>query len=1085
MSARQPRGAALAPPNASMPGAARAPGYAQSRPEQVSAGKARFSARTTGSGFVAAPFAGRRSFDFRTAFLAILSLVLGLALSGCQRSEPVSGERSGAEIDLVAQPEALVDVPQKYRPKFRWWWPTDEVEHDELVEELHAAKDAGFGGVELSMTRNPVQWGSTAYRHAVKAVLTEANEIGMGVDITLGPAWPISSAAVNDETKGLSSQDLVYGYIDVIGPMIYSGAIPEPSDNIFLFKRLASVSAAQFANPLDPGIPNPVNLENLGTDLPNPLPVNLAEASMIDLSDKVGADGKLQWTVPAGRWRLFGFWSRPTVQRTHGDIISLIPALLQANLPFDPGDIGGLQGNMVVDHFGRAGIDATLDDFDQRVFGGDMTPLWKKNGGFVFEDSLELSHTQPISIGFLDICVCSARFWTPEFIAEFQKRRGYDLRPLLPLVFAAYDLPGGDGARLRRDYYNTLSELFIDNHLKPIADWAGRYGLRSRTQAYHIVGQEVTRASAGAQHPDGESLAFGDSGAKIPPGAADTEKIFGEYRKIVSGAHISGAKELSLEAGAITGGNGYNATAADYKIIADRAFAAGITTMVVQGIAYRKYQDAYQLFSWPGWDAWITVFSESWNQVFPQMKKWPTLAGYLGRGNAVLQQGQPAVDLTVLGRPTVLIPLTAGTPVDGFLQPQGYSWDSIDDQSLAGLPDAAAGRVLPEGPAYKAVVVDRVKSISGVAAQRLLSFARAGVPVVVIGAVPAAGMGYKDVAAEDAQVAQAFEGLAALDRFSRIDDPAQLPETLRALGVMPALRVPEPTHLVAQHRRLPNGDLWFVYNNSADTVDTPVGFSGRGRPTRIDLWTGAAEALAEYREEDGVVTLPLRLPPGGTMVLSFNPRAAKRLHVFSTDAALARFEGGTLRLRDTSSGERKATLSDGREVRVTLPDLPPPLQVTGNWQLVAHTVSPAGDDTVSMPLPALKDWRNIPGLTNSAGTGIYTTEVDVPADWLTAGRGVLLDPGTVGGMMEVFINGQPAYTPTLPEPPRPITALLHPGINDIRVEVATTLLNRMIGQLKEGDLRYALFAARTAQPYGLIGPVRLIPYAEAQIGEQR
>ena len=46
----------------------------------------------------------------------------------------------------------------------------------------------------------------------------------------------------------------------------------------------------------------------------------------------------------------------------------------------------------MVDHFSRGATDLVLRDFDRMLFGGDMAPLLRRNGGDVFEDSYEVEH---------------------------------------------------------------------------------------------------------------------------------------------------------------------------------------------------------------------------------------------------------------------------------------------------------------------------------------------------------------------------------------------------------------------------------------------------------------------------------------------------------------------------------------------------------------------------------------------------------------------------------------------------------------------------------------------------------------------
>jgi len=59
--------------------------------------------------------------------------------------------------------------------------------------------------------------------------------------------------------------------------------------------------------------------------------------------------------------------------------------------------------------------------------------------------------------------------WTPEFFETFQARKGYDFRRFLPLLV---NDGGAITAKVRNDYNDVVSELFVDNFFKPIADWA-------------------------------------------------------------------------------------------------------------------------------------------------------------------------------------------------------------------------------------------------------------------------------------------------------------------------------------------------------------------------------------------------------------------------------------------------------------------------------------------------------------------------------------------------------------------------------------------------------------------------------------
>jgi hypothetical protein len=66
--------------------------------------------------------------------------------------------------------------------------------------------------------------------------------------------------------------------------------------------------------------------------------------------------------------------------------------------------------------------------------------------------------------------------WTEELPAEFQKRKGYDLLPILPALFAN---AGPETARLRYDFYDVQSDLMAENYFGQIREWCHKHGTLS------------------------------------------------------------------------------------------------------------------------------------------------------------------------------------------------------------------------------------------------------------------------------------------------------------------------------------------------------------------------------------------------------------------------------------------------------------------------------------------------------------------------------------------------------------------------------------------------------------------------------
>ncbi|MYS72839.1 hypothetical protein GTY88_20820, partial [Streptomyces sp. SID5926] len=75
----------------------------------------------------------------------------------------------------------------------------------------------------------------------------------------------------------------------------------------------------------------------------------------------------------------------------------------------------------------------------------------------------------------------------------------------------------------------------------------------------------------------------------------------------------------------------------------------------------------------------------------------------------------------------------------------------------------------------------------------------------------------------------------------------------------------------------------------------------------------------------------------------------------------------------------------------------------------------------------------------------------------------------------VRVNGRDADPVDRLDPVVDVGPLLRRGANTIEIEVATPLANRLRVSRPE------VFGGLTRQEYGLVGPVRLIPYAQRTV----
>ena len=115
--------------------------------------------------------------------------------------------------------------------------------------------------------------------------------------------------------------------------------------------------------------------------------------------------------------------------------------------------------------------DGTLDPLNpesaRRVIERFFKPFWERvpesaRGAlnYFFQDELRLSG--------------NAYVWSDDFPVEFRKRKGYDIVPELPLLFA--DKVTDDVARVRLDYNDVMVALTEERYFKPIYDFHASRG---------------------------------------------------------------------------------------------------------------------------------------------------------------------------------------------------------------------------------------------------------------------------------------------------------------------------------------------------------------------------------------------------------------------------------------------------------------------------------------------------------------------------------------------------------------------------------------------------------------------------------
>ncbi|MET7597129.1 glycosyl hydrolase [Streptomyces sp. NPDC005481] len=952
--------------------------------------------------------------------------------------------------DFFARPGRAV------APKFRWWWPDGLVQPDEIRREIDQIADAGFGGAEIAAVHHSVSdtsvldterhgWGGAAWVAGVEAALSQAARRGITVDLTIGPSWPAAVPGITPDSDA-AVKELAYGTVTLAPGGSHSGPVPAP-----VYAAEAGVTKQELLL---------VQAARVDTANSTRKETGLAQDSVRDLTPAV-KDGTLDWTAPVdGTYVLISYWVRGSGQTPEAGPHTAPAAY-------------------VVDHFSAAGTRAVTDFWEAHILTPAVRRLLKVSGGALFEDSIELE-TDGLQ-------------WTPGLPEAFEKHTGRSLLPLLPAVVLGnsnqvFAFEATATRQIRHDFWETVSTLYNQHHVTALRTWAHGLGLELRAQPYGLQTDSIASAAL-LDIPEGESLGF---------------KNLDDYRCLAGGRDMAGHTVLSCEAGAYAGG-AYSTTWQKFLRTMGGAYAAGVNQTVVHGFSYAELPGV----DWPGYAAFTPYkgtagYGESWGPRHATWKHVPDIAGCLSRVHRVLQTGRARADVAVFRQ--------TGYSATGI----GASWFTASGitsgwthQFLSGplldLPSATVrrGRLAPDGPAYKALFVEgdffygSSITLALSDARALLRLTRAGLPIVLLGAwdtvVPS---GVPDSGETD-ELQSVVASLLAEPLVRRVADKTAVPTALAELGVRPDVRYATSSTLLNFHRVADGVDYYYLCNGKhAETVKPPVAAidhevtlsrtSGDGVPYLLDPWSGRVERIARYTEDEDTVTVRVALQQAQMQIVAigrpglFGDRHGNRPHAVDSEAERVRFTEDGLTVRASQSGTYRTVLSQGRTVRTTLKDVPAVTELTA-WQLHVEDWRPGPTATRTtvvehdLDLDALLPWSQIPALADVSGIGRYRTTVTLGEGW-SGGHGAYLQLGTVTDTCRVTVNGHRLDPVDQIRPVVDLGGLLRQGRNVIEVEVATPLANR----LRVGDP--AVYGGLARAAYGLMGPVRLVPYGEARIG---
>lgn len=255
-------------------------------------------------------------------------------------------------------------------------------------------------------------------------------------------------------------------------------------------------------------------------------------------------------------------------------------------------------------------------------------------------------------------------------------------------------------------------------------------------------------------------------------------------------------------------------------------------------------------------------------------------------------------------------------------------------------------------------------------------------------------------------------------------------------------------------------DYFWAYNSDIYTDHaTEVSIKSHGTPYNLDSWTGQITPILNYTSDGNRFKLWVELRSNQTTILAFAPRdffqdvIVPEVHVVPTDFQYLNFSApeNEIVARDIVDSDHQITLSNGSVIELKSPGSLQASTVLKQWNLNVQ-------DWQSGPAPKLNytsvythhqynlteliPWPDITGPANTSGIGIYTTQFTWSPNGSTAGA--YLDLGPVFMTMRLWINSKWAGPIDVQDAIVDISPYLARGVNDVKVEVSTTLRNRLL-----------------------------------------
>jgi hypothetical protein len=714
----------------------------------------------------------------------------------------------------------------------------------------------------------------------------------------------------------------------------------------------------------------------------------IPSGEILNLTEKMSADGTLNWAAPPGDWTVLRIGYTVTGVKNH-------PATKEGQ---------GLE----VDKMDEAAVGRFFDGYMGKL--ADLAAALPKN---------------PLRYCLADSWEVGPQNWTADFPRQFEKYNGYSLDTwLVALTGRIIDSPVRTKQFLY-DFRSAVSDSIADNYEGGLRRKCESRGMALIRETYGMGNFSSLRSGYQASLPADE---FWTSFA-IPESLLKQPKSFPEA--------VTEVPELGS-----SGGFGARAASAAYtapptawrdgrvsaesftsrpttsawqlhpralKRLGDAAFVSGINWFMMHSYAHQPYSQIYL----PG----VTV--GRWGFHFDRNNTWFPMAGawidYLSRCQALLQSGRSVREVCVVTEKEVdqpTVPAGIGPYAVIYAVPAGLKNARIEEGNL----------VLASGSRHNLLWVNSNEAMTPELLQTIAELLRQGGTIVA--QKPRRSLSLRGQPEADSRVAQLADqlwgdGVPAKQGDRRIGKGRLLwgcdvQDALKKSNVPVDFAVDgnesDPqTPILSCHRCLPGKDIYFLANRSK----VPQQFTGlfrSGQPV-VSLWNpvnGTRHAVQPEQTPDGRWKLPLKLDVYESVFVIFGESSEPAPPVAAAAA----------------------------------------LPLTNSWTV---SFQPGRGAPEKIKLDRLTDLSKHPddGVRHFSGVMTYRTSFECPAERIRSDAEINFQQVEV--IAEVELNGKLLGTLWTFPNRLSCAGALNPGRNELVVRVANTWVNRLIGDARLPD----------------------------------